>query len=215
MYDFVALISWCVGTAPPSSEWSRLVSWMRLAQSISGHRCGAFDPTQCLDRVVEQLLDCAVRAPNHKLTEPWRFSVLTGAARDRFAEIRAKHRLKRFSDPSTPEALAAADKVRRETIETPVYIMAMSAVSTDEITREEDYAATMMAIANLIIAAESLGLGTYLKSGGLMQDAELIQLAGVPEKYRVVGLISLGYPAEQDPPRRRKPAAELTRWVES
>jgi nitroreductase len=165
--------------------------------------------------IVERLLDCAVRAPNHKLTEPWRFTVLTGRAKDQFAEIRAKHRLKRYSDPTTPEALAGADKVRRESQETPVYIVVMVAVNADEITREEDYAATMMAIANLMIAAESLGLGTYLKSGGVMRDQELMELAGVPEGFRVVGLISLGYPAEQDPPRRRKPAAELTRWVES
>jgi nitroreductase len=164
--------------------------------------------------LIERLLECAVRAPNHKLTEPWRFAVLTGRARDRFAEIRAKHRLKRYTDPSTPEALAGADKVRRESLETPVYIVAMAAVNADEITREEDYAATMMAVANLMIAAESLGLGTYLKSGGVMQDPDLLEMAGVPDKFRVVGIISLGYPAEQDPPRRRKPATELTRWVE-
>ncbi|MEO8089079.1 MAG: nitroreductase [Gemmatimonadales bacterium] len=163
---------------------------------------------------IEQLLACAVRAPNHKLTEPWRFTVLTGAARDRLAEIRAKHRLKRYSDPATPEALAGADKVRRESKETPVYIVAMAAANPDEITREEDYAAVMMAVANLMIAAESLGLGTFLKSGGVMQDPELLQLAEVPDKFRVVGFISLGYPAERDPPRRRKPATELTRWVE-
>jgi len=163
---------------------------------------------------IERLLECAVRAPNHKLTEPWRFTVFTGPGRDRFAEIRAKHRLKRYADPTSPEALAAADKMRRESRETPACIVAMTAVNPDEITREEDYAATMMAVANLIIAAESLGLGTYLKSGGIMQDPELMELAEVPENYRVVGFISLGYPADRDPPRRRKPAAELTRWVD-
>jgi nitroreductase len=165
--------------------------------------------------VVQQLLDCAVRAPNHKLTEPWRFTVLTEGGRDRLAEIRAKHRLKRYSDPATAEALAGAEKVRRESQETPVYIVAMVTENPDEIIREEDYAATMMAIANLMIAAESLGLGTALKSGGVMRDPDLLQLAGVPETCRVVGLLSLGYPAEQEPPRRRKPAAEVTRWVSS
>ncbi len=174
-----------------------------------------FRPDPVPREIIKRLLDCAIRAPNHKLTEPWRFTVLTGRAKDRFAEIRAKHRLKRYSDPATAEALAGADKVRRESRETPVYIVVMAAMNPDEITREEDYAATMMAIANLMIAAESLGLGTYLKSGGVMQDPELIDLAGVPDKYRVVGLLSLGYPAEQDPPRRRKPAGDLTRWVES
>ena len=164
--------------------------------------------------VVEQLLECAVRAPNHKLTEPWRFAVLTGGAVERYAEIRARHRLKRYADPTSPEALAGAEKVRRETVDTPVHIVVMSAVNPDEITREEDYAAVLMAVANLMIAAESLGLGTYLKTGGIMRDSSLLELARVPENHRVVALISLGYPAEQESPRRRKPAAGLTQWVE-
>jgi nitroreductase len=175
---------------------------------------GRFRPQVVPRDIIEQLLECAVRAPNHKLTEPWRFTVLTGAARDRFAEIRAKHRLKRFADPRSAEAQAGADKVRRESRDTPVYIVVMAAVSPDDITREEDYAATMMAVANLMIAAESLGLGTYLRSGGVMQDSELLELAGVPDAFRVVGILSLGYPVVQEEPRRRKPAAEVTRWVD-
>jgi nitroreductase len=163
---------------------------------------------------IQQLLDCAVRAPNHKLTEPWRFTVLTGSARDKFAEIRARHRLKRFSEPSSAEAQAAADKVRREAAETPVYIVVQSAVSPDDITREDDYAATMMAIGNLMTAAQALGLGTYLRTGGVMRDPTLLDLARVPGSFRVVGILSLGYPAEQDPPRRRKPATDLTQWLE-
>src|SRR5918995_2304412 len=84
--------------------------------------------------VVEHLLECAVRAPNHKLTQPWRFAVITGAAKERYAEIRARHRLKRFADPESPEAAAAADKVRREAKETPLHIVVMTSVSSDEIT---------------------------------------------------------------------------------
>jgi nitroreductase len=173
-----------------------------------------FRPDPVPRAVIERLLECAVRAPNHKLTEPWRFVVLTGGARDRFADIRASHRLKRFADPSSAEAQAGADKVRRETRETPAYVVIMSALNPDEITREEDYAATMMAIANLMVAAQSLGLGTYLKTGGVMRDPALLDLAQVPENFRVVGVVSLGYPAEESEPRRRQPAAELTRWVD-
>jgi nitroreductase len=173
-----------------------------------------FRPDPVRRETIEQLLQCAVRAPNHKLTEPWRFAVLTAGARDRLAEIRSRHRLKRFDDPSSPEARAAADKVRREAGDTPAYVVVMAAVDPDEITREEDYAATMMAIANLMIAAQSLGLGTYLKTGGVMRDPALLELAGVPQNFRVVGILSLGYPADEDQPRRRKPAAELTRWAD-
>jgi nitroreductase len=164
--------------------------------------------------IIHRLLECAVRAPNHKLTQPWRFSVLTGASRDQFAELRARHRLKRFDNPQAPEALAGADKVRRESLETPAFVVFMSAQNPDEITREEDYAATMMAVANFMIAAESLGLGTYLKTGGIMREPAVLALARTPENFAIVAIVSLGYPADTDSPRRRTPAAELTEWVD-
>jgi nitroreductase len=162
---------------------------------------------------IELLLDCAVRAPNHKLTEPWRFAVLTGEAMGRLADIRAEHRSRRYEDPSSAEARAAVDKARRETVETPAVIVVMSQVHDDETTREEDYAAVMMATANLMTAAQSLGLGTYLKTGGVMRDRALVQLVGLPDGYRIVGLVSVGYPADTESPRRRRPAGELTQWL--
>jgi len=172
-----------------------------------------FRPDPVPRAAIERLLDCAVRAPNHKLSEPWRFAVLTGTARDAYAEIRARHRLKRFTDPDSPEAAAGAEKVRREARGTPAFIVAMSVVNADPITREEDYAAVMMAVENLLIAAESLGLGTYLRTGGIMAEPALTELAGLGDGQRIVGILSLGYPADPEPPRRRRAAAELTRWV--
>jgi nitroreductase len=173
-----------------------------------------FRPDPVSRETVQRLLECAVRAPNHKLTEPWRFVVLTGTARDRYAGMRAAHRLARYADPASPEAVEAADKQRREASNTPVFLVVMVAVSEDETRREEDYAAVMMAVANLMIAAEALGLGTYLRTGGIMREPGVMRLAGVPDGYRIVGIVSLGYPSELEAPRRRQPAEELTRWVE-
>ena len=172
-----------------------------------------FRPDPVPPELMGRLLDCAVRAPNHKLTEPWRFLILTGQARDTFADIRAQHRLKRFDNPASPEAQAAADKVRREARETPAYIVVASVLSPDDLTREEDYAATMMATQNLLTAAQALGLGTYLRTGGVMQAPALLQLAKIPADQRVVAVVSLGYPAEPEAPRRRKPWSDLTRWI--
>jgi nitroreductase len=173
-----------------------------------------FRPDPVPRGVIETLLDCAVRAPNHKLTEPWRFAVLTGGARDRFAVLRARQRLKRFSDPDSDEARSSAEKMRVETEATPAIIVISCAVNSDERTREEDFAAAMMAITNLLIAAESQGLGTYLRTGALMRDPELEAIVALEQGFRIVGMVSLGYPASQDPPRRRRAAAELTRWVD-
>jgi nitroreductase len=173
-----------------------------------------FRPDPVPRETIERLLDCAVHAPNHKLTQPWRFTVLTGAARSRLAEIRARHRSKRYADPESAEARAGAEKVRREALETPAFIVVMCAVNLDELTREEDYASAMMATQNLMIAAQSLGLGTYLRTGGVMRLPELGELVGLADGFRVVGIVSLGFPTETAEPTRRRPAAELTRWVE-
>lgn len=173
-----------------------------------------FRPEPVPRETIASLLDCAVRAPNHKLTEPWRFTVLTGAARGRLAELRARHRVKRYTDPNSDEARAAAEKMRRETEETPAFIVVSCAVNPDELTREEDYAATMMAVANLMIGAQSLGLGTYVKTGGILRDPDVAELVGLEPGFRIVAVVSLGVPAAEEPPRRRRPAAELTRWVE-
>jgi nitroreductase len=173
-----------------------------------------FRPDPVPRETVEMLLECAVRAPNHKLTEPWRFAVLTGPAIARVAALRARHRLKRYADPDSEEARVGVEKVRRETQETPAFVVVMCATSPDDITREEDYAATMMAIANLMIAAEASGLGTYLKTGGIMRDPDIAELVGLEPGFRIVGVVSLGYPAAEETPRRRRAAGELTRWVE-
>jgi nitroreductase len=172
-----------------------------------------FRPEPVPRETIARLLDCAVRAPNHKLTEPWRFAVLTGPAVARLGELRGRHRLKRYSDPASAEALAGMEKVRRETELTPAFVVVMCAVNEDEITREEDYAAAMMATANLLVAAESQGLGSYLKTGGIMRDPDLAALVGLEDGFRIVAVVSLGYPAAEESPRRRRPAAELTRWV--
>lgn len=172
-----------------------------------------FRPDPVPRETIARLLDCAVRAPNHKLTEPWRFAVLTGSARGGLAEVRAAHRLARYADPNTTEARAGADKVRRETEDTPAFVIVTCAVNPDELIREEDYAAAMMATANLMIAAEALGLGTYLKTGGVMRDPALAALIQLDAGHRVVAVLSLGYPAAEESPRRRRPAAEVTRWI--
>jgi nitroreductase len=72
----------------------------------------------------------------------------------------------------------------------------------------------MMAVQNLMIAAESLDLGTYLRTGGMMREGALADLVGLPDGFRVTGVVSVGYPAVREPPRRRRPATEVTRWVE-
>jgi nitroreductase len=174
----------------------------------------AFAAREVSRAVLERLLAAAVRAPNHKLTEPWRFAVLTGRSAARFAELKRAHRATRFADPASPEAARAIDKTWREAAGTPAFVVVMCAVSDDAVRREEDYAAAMMAAQNLLIAATAEGLGSYLRTGGIMEDAGLRELVRLPAAHRVVAVISLGWPAGREEPKPRGDAAARTLWLD-
>src|SRR5437899_10912440 len=93
----------------------------------------AFKPDAVPRYAIERLLAAAVRAPNHKLTEPWRFTVLTGESKRRYAELRRSHRTRKFPDPGSPEAAAKIAKTYGEAMDTPAFIVVMCAVSDDPI----------------------------------------------------------------------------------
>ena len=174
----------------------------------------SFKPDPVPRPLIERLLAAAVRAPNHKLTEPWRFAVLTGASALRFAELKRAHRATRFTDPGTPEAAKAIDKTYREARDTPAFIIVMCGNSDDPVRHEEDFAATMMATQNLLIAATAEGLGTYVRTGGIMRDAAVRELAQASAEYRIVAIVSVGYPAEAPELRRRSDLAQKTVWLD-
>lgn len=162
--------------------------------------------------VIEQMLDAAVWAPNHRLTEPWRFYVLAGEGKRRFAEIRRRLRAASLPDPEAPEAVRALDRLYQDTLATPALIAVTAHLAEDDERREEDIAATFMAVQNMMLVATDLGVGTYLRTGGILRDPELRALLGVEEDRRILAMVYVGYPAEV-PKKRRTPAAERTVWL--
>lgn len=173
-----------------------------------------FRPDPVPREPLERILAAAVRAPNHKLTEPWRFAVLTGESRNRLAEIRRAHRALKFPDPQDPASAKAIEKTYRDALGTPAFVVVMCQVSEDSVQREEDYAATMMATQNLLLAATVEGLGTNIRTGGIMEKPELRDLAQCPAGFRIVAVLALGYSAAPEEPRKRTDAAAKTVWLD-
>jgi len=79
-------------------------------------------------------------------------------------------------------------------------------------TREEDYAAAMMGIQTLSLAAVALGLGTHMKTGAVMSDPDARAAAGVKDGERIVAVLNIGEPAEVPAPKPRQPASAFTTW---
>lgn len=162
--------------------------------------------------VVEHMLEAATWAPNHHLTEPWQFFVLEGEAKIQFAELRREFRLSLFPDRASPAAQAAAEKIFADTAATPVIIVVTTRVSADPALTEDDFAATMCAVQNMLLAALDEGVGTYLRTGGFIHDGRLRAFLNLPDDRRVAAIIYAGYPA-LIPERRRASWTEKAVWL--
>ena len=161
---------------------------------------------------IERLLAAAVLAPNHRLTQPWRFYVLGPRARRAYGEVLGARKAQKVEDPDA--AAQVREKVASEHASLPgMIVVAMRADPNPEI-REEDFAACMMAVDNLVLAALEEGLGTHIKTGGVMQDPGARAAVGVPEDERIVAVVNVGFPTEVPVPKPRLPAIGLTHWTD-
>ena len=161
---------------------------------------------------IETLLEAAVQAPNHRMTEPWRFYVLGPKARRAYGEALGARKARKVDDPTA--AAAVLEKVAAEHEGLPAMLAVTMVLSDEPDIREEDYAATFMAIQNLSLAAPALGLGTHIKTGAVMDDPRARAAVGVAEGERIVATLSLGVPAAIPDPKPRRPASDFTTWVE-
>lgn len=160
---------------------------------------------------IEQLLDAAALAPNHRMTQPWRFYVLGPDARAAYGRALGSRKAKRVEDPVAAEAVR--EKVAREHASLPAMIAVAMVQDDNPEIREEDYAATMMAVQNICLAAVQLGLATHIKTGAVMDDPAARAAAGVAEGQRIVATVNVGEAADVPTPKERTRAADLTQWV--
>lgn len=185
---------------------------MEAFDAIAGRRSiKRFAPRVIGREEIERLLEAAVLAPNHRMTEPWGFLVLGSEAKRAYAEVRARHKAENAADASARAAVRT--KVVDETMAVPVIVAVTSYLAEDPLVREEDFAATYMAIENLLIAATSCGLGTHLRTGKLLDHAELRAALDIGRRERLVAAVYLGESVEVPVAKRRAPAAQKTRWL--
>ncbi|MHB1225885.1 MAG: nitroreductase family protein [Gemmatimonadaceae bacterium] len=157
------------------------------------------------------VLAAAALAPNHRLTLPWRFYVLGPEARYAYGLALGERKARKLTDHEAARALR--ETVGGEHRSLPCMIAVAVTLHEDPDTREEDYAATMMGIQNLALAALELGLGTQIRTGAIMSDSAARAAVGVPDDQRIIAIVSLGEPADVPPAKSRKPAGEHTIWV--
>ena len=146
--------------------------------------------------------DAARWAPNHHLTEPWRFYLLGARSVRTMIAIAEELTLARRG--------AGAAKKRRELYEAVPWWLAVTCTrSGDEFREREDYGACCCAIQNFMLCLWEGGVACKWSTGAVTRDERFYELLGVsPEEEMVVGLFSIGYPRIV-PEQKRRPVGEI------
>lgn len=185
---------------------------MQTSEAIRQRRSiKQFGPRPVERAEIERLLDAAVHAPNHRLTQPWRFYVLGPESRAAYGAALGERKARRVEDPEAARMVKA--KVSAEHAALPAMIVVAMKQDENAEIREEDYGAVMMAVQNLALEAAALGLGTHIKTGAVMEDPAARAAARVPADERIVAVVNVGEPAEIPAPKDRTPAPAVTTWL--
>jgi nitroreductase len=134
----------------------------------------AYDPAPVDHETLDALFDLARWAPNHHLTNPWRFRVLGPEA---LAALKAA---------AGPENAAKLDRAPT--------LVAVSAVQggEDPVADEEDVAATAAAALIVLLGAHERGLGGYWRTPGVLRTPKGRAACGIEPGEKVLGLLHLG-----------------------
>ena len=167
--------------------------------------------------IVEEILESAVHAPNHKVTEPWRFHVFADKGRGEFARARAElARILAEAEGEEEEYVAGrVSRERKKAFRAPVVIAVISKGGRDEVETLENYAACAAAVQNMQLTAHARGLATIWRTGPVAYHPYMRDFFGLEASDKIAAYLYLGYPdAIERPRRRREPASSKTVWHE-
>jgi nitroreductase len=190
---------------------------VELKKAIETRRSvGRVKPDPVPRELVEEILESAVHAPNHRITEPWRFHVFSGKGRGELAKARAElARLMAEAEGEEEDTIAGrVSRERKKAFRAPVVIAVISKTGRDEIETLENYAACAAAVQNMQLTAHSLGLATIWRTGSLAYHPHMRDLFDLEKDDRIVAYLYLGYSDLPETRRRREPALSKTVWHE-
>lgn len=157
------------------------------------HKAYAAEPVD--PATLAELLELARWAPNHHLTNPWRFRVLGPQA------------LARLKEASGPEAAAKLDRA-------PTLVAVSVITAEDEVEAAEDRDAAAVAAYIVLLGAHGRGLAGYWRTPGILRSDAGRAALGIPDGERVLGLLHLGSARqEQRVPERAAPENFVT-WLD-
>jgi nitroreductase len=155
----------------------------------------AFRPEGVDRGTLEELLDLARWAPNHNLTNPWRFRVIGPEA------------LERLKEAAGPESASKRDRA-------PTLVVCSSALTGDPIQDEEDLHATACAAYIVLLAAHGRGLAGYWRTPAVLHSPEGRAALRIGDGEHAIGLLHLGPARQEQRTPERAPVGEVVEYLD-
>ena len=155
----------------------------------------AYDPGPVDPATLDELFELARWAPNHHLTNPWRFRVIGPRALDA---------LKTAAGPESARKLDRA----------PTLVAASVAQSGDPVADDEDFAAGACACFIVLLGAHARGLDGYWRSPEVLRTPEGRAACGIEEDEKVLGLLHLGRGKGDRPAPERAPLDSYRKYLD-
>jgi nitroreductase len=170
-----------------------------------------YEPGPVAEGSIERAVSAATAAPNHRMTEPWRFVRVGPEARQVLVGVSAE-----LKGGAAALGEPGLQKLRAKMVN-PAELLVVCQVRHDkqEIARE-DYAAVACAVQNAMLSLWAEGIGSKWSTGAITTDERTYRTLGVdPQREEIVGFLWAGRAARLDvpKPRRRRELAEILRSV--
>lgn len=170
----------------PSPE--SLLTLLKTRRSIRRYK-----PDPVPDELVAQLLEAGRWAPSASNRQPWEFIVVRDVAiRQQVAQHAAFYFIKWAHVGEAPLLIVLCGNARN-----PAYRRFL----------HEDVG---LAGGQIMLQAKALGLGTCWI--GALDRKAIAAILKLPEHLEIVGLLTVGFPAEDPPPPPRKPLTEIVHY---
>ena len=161
--------------------------------------------------IIEEVLENANWAPNHKLTEPWRFKVLRGKALERLRDWQLNWYITNV--PKEKQTEKKLKKLRNNPLKAGAMIaIVMQRDAKESLPEWEEIAAVACAVQNMWLTTTAHNIGAYWSSPGFIKH--IGGFLGLQEGEKCLGFFYMGYHEMPEIAGKRKPIADKVEWLE-
>jgi len=162
------------------------------------------------DRIIKDILANANWAPNHKLTEPWRFKVLKGEAKGRLGDFMAsKYKCEctgdRFLEKKYQKLLSNPRRAAA------IILICMQRDAEERLPEWEELAAVSMAVQNMWLTSHAHGIGAYWSSPAFIDKMD--EFVDLNSGEKCLGIFYMGYYEESPAMPQRDTIESKVEWV--